>query len=1154
MRLNRLDLTRYGKFTNRSIDFGAPTPGKPDLHIVYGPNEAGKSTALAAFLDLLFGIETRSRYNFLHPHNTMRIDGLLEIGGATHELARVKRSRDTLLDGSGAPIAEALLAGQLGGIDRDSYRAMFSLDDDTLEQGGESILASKGDLGQLLFSASAGLADLSRSLAGLRGEADAIYRFHAHGTELAAYKRRLAELKDERDKIDTAASRYAALTEARDRAHEQYEAVIKARSEILSRMNAIRCLINALPRLSTLFSLREQMQPLADLPAAPADWHNLLPTLRDESITLAERGKALNQEQAELEVALQNIVVDDAVCALAGQLDRLNDLHARYVTAEKDIPARKLEVRAAETRIAGILGRIGRIAEQDPRCLLLDATITGRLQDLIAQQSGIETAHAAAERELREAGGRLQEAEALLSTAAPNTADPLLEPARLVTLAGVMTAVQNSDSAVRGRNAERSKRMQQDLLAERLLSLHPWQGDAEQLASLAVPEDAELDLWQAELNAAESQHVRWGQEREKAKQNAARLAAERDAIVRSAGVATNQQAGLVRAEREAAWAEHRRTLDLASADAFEAAMRQDDIVVNGLLRHEAEVTRLRQAEEALALADADALHAQDEYDKARLRLNHIERRISERTEPFLPGATPSLLRAWLGRRTKALEARGALQQAERDLKDAVSDGAELRGQLTGALVAAGVPIEPAATLEDLYGIARAVLDRQAALQVKRDAVQERRRELATRERQWQAAAKRLDDWQSAWAAACQRCWLSEAGTVPSGGVVREILAALAELRPSLEQRASLVDRIEDMETDRNDFAAEAMTVASALGWADTAECPLVMFRKITQRIDETRTALTLRSNKQRELEAVRARQRKHAEAQATHAARSREMLDYFDVGSLAGVGVKLADVARRADLRQQADAATRDILEALHSPSIEMAEQQLANADRAALEAELAALEARFADQDQRTHALYAEYTRACDELERVGGDDAVARIDEQRRTVLLEVEDRAAQYLRLRAGIIAAEHALRAYRQQHRSAMMTQASEAFRTISRGAYSGLSSQPKKDMEDVLIAIGADGSSKEAAELSKGTRFQLYLALRYAGYYEFARLRPPVPFIADDILETFDDDRAEQALRLLAKIGEVGQAIYLTHHRHLCEIGRQVCPEVHLHRL
>lgn len=55
MRLKRLDLTRYGNFTGRSIDFGEKPQGQPDLHIVYGPNEAGKSTALAAFLDLLFG-------------------------------------------------------------------------------------------------------------------------------------------------------------------------------------------------------------------------------------------------------------------------------------------------------------------------------------------------------------------------------------------------------------------------------------------------------------------------------------------------------------------------------------------------------------------------------------------------------------------------------------------------------------------------------------------------------------------------------------------------------------------------------------------------------------------------------------------------------------------------------------------------------------------------------------------------------------------------------------------------------------------------------------------------------------------------------------------------------------------------------------------
>jgi uncharacterized protein YhaN len=65
MRLSRLNLTRYGKFTGFFVDFGAKAPGKPDFHVIFGPNEAGKTTTLTAYLDLLFGIEKNSSYNFI---------------------------------------------------------------------------------------------------------------------------------------------------------------------------------------------------------------------------------------------------------------------------------------------------------------------------------------------------------------------------------------------------------------------------------------------------------------------------------------------------------------------------------------------------------------------------------------------------------------------------------------------------------------------------------------------------------------------------------------------------------------------------------------------------------------------------------------------------------------------------------------------------------------------------------------------------------------------------------------------------------------------------------------------------------------------------------------------------------------------------------
>jgi len=99
-----------------------------------------------------------------------------------------------------------------------------------------------------------------------------------------------------------------------------------------------------------------------------------------------------------------------------------------------------------------------------------------------------------------------------------------------------------------------------------------------------------------------------------------------------------------------------------------------------------------------------------------------------------------------------------------------------------------------------------------------------------------------------------------------------------------------------------------------------------------------------------------------------------------------------------------------------------------------------------------------------------------------------------------------------------------------------------------------VTVDAGGGSKLASELSTGTRFQLYLALRIAGYREFTAIHPSVPFIADDILETFDNDRTSETLRLLSDLAHVGQVICFTHHTHVCDLARDVAPSVQIHTL
>jgi uncharacterized protein YhaN len=282
-------------------------------------------------------------------------------------------------------------------------------------------------------------------------------------------------------------------------------------------------------------------------------------------------------------------------------------------------------------------------------------------------------------------------------------------------------------------------------------------------------------------------------------------------------------------------------------------------------------------------------------------------------------------------------------------------------------------------------------------------------------------------------------------------------------------------------------------------------------------------------------------------------AQASQMMDHFGVASLMEVDARLRALARKSDLEARSIQVRDELLEGMQVETIEQAETILEKIDRALLEAEMIVLKSRFEDEDARSRDLFSARNRADDKISAVGGDAAVAILEARRRTVLLTIEDRALAYLRLKLGTAAADRALRAYRDRHRSSMMTRASESFALISRGAYSELVTQPSNGSE-LLIAKGSDGGSKIASELSKGTRFQLYLALRVAGYHEFARAQVPPPFFADDIMETFDDFRAEEAFRLLAGMAATGQVVYFTHHRHLCEIATAVEPTAIVHDL
>lgn len=1158
MRLRRLDLTRYGKFTDYSIDFGERVSDKPDLHIVYGLNEAGKSTSLSAYLDLLFGIEERTRYGFLHQGKAMEVGGCLEFGGEAHEFKRVKQRANSLLDAQGQPVNEAVLSVPLAGLTRDAYRMMFSLDDQTLEDGGNAILESRGDLGELLFSASAGLAGTSGVLEKTMEEALSIFRKRASSTTIAGLKRRMAEIKARRDEIDTQASAYASLKAELQRAEAAYEEVTREIGTARTRQEQIARMLRAHPLAGDYRRLEENLAAYADVPRPPAEWSHALPELIDAEARLQTRRAGLDQREARIRDEIDALTVDERLLELDHRIERLSEAAARYTTAEEDLPKRKSQLSEQKIRVDLILTALGKRDVDDAITLVIPAATIGMLRDLLAEKNGIDVALRAAEKEFENGEQVLEDAQAELKGL---EAGGVLDAITVARLQASLLRIRQGDLAAELRLAERSLAEKVRAYEEAVGALQPWTGTGDEVKAIRLPDAARLEAWRS---TADSLQKRRAAALDRKRELETRLAEDKARIeaLRSAGsVIGDEEASALMAQRNDAWTKHLEALDRETAVHFEQRMHAVDEAADARLKASKELEELRALTAASAVTSAaiqrqDALLSEADEELAQLRAEIVAE--APAALPLPSEALIAVLLAtferWSRDHAKAVAAWDALQAAQRAADDARAAAEAEREALSGALENAGMEASGLA-LSELVQAAENLISAHTAAHTKRVTIEKQvadlTRNLASRQRELDQARATSEEWQRRWKSALDQTWF--AGMDEAPGAVRELLDALTELPVALKEFAGTQHRIDAMEADRAEFVNAVSDICDALGEPFDQSRPVDAARALIRGRDEARQTKERREEKLAELAAVADEREVLGQQIALHEARRNEMTSFFDVESITELRQALELAGQRDRLVEERDRLARQIIAEAQEETLEAALSAIADVDLAELQREQAELAVRIENLDERAKTLFADRTRAQDRLDAIGGDDTVARIDAERRTILLEMEEQALRYLRLRSGSMIAEHAIRAYRDRHRSAMMNRASEAFRQMTRGEYTGLATRPEKDRE-TLIGLSARGGSKLAMDMSKGTRFQLYLALRLAGYEEFAAARPSVPFVADDIMETFDEPRSEEVLRLFGQMSQVGQVIYLTHHRHLCDLAAKVVPGVKIHEI
>jgi uncharacterized protein YhaN len=133
-------------------------------------------------------------------------------------------------------------------------------------------------------------------------------------------------------------------------------------------------------------------------------------------------------------------------------------------------------------------------------------------------------------------------------------------------------------------------------------------------------------------------------------------------------------------------------------------------------------------------------------------------------------------------------------------------------------------------------------------------------------------------------------------------------------------------------------------------------------------------------------------------------------------------------------------------------------------------------------------------------------------------------------------------------------SVLLSRIAELFSTITGGTYARIEVDDPGDGSAGLMAVhrAFPDERKAVADLSEGERDQLFLALRLAAIEDHVATAQPLPFVCDDILQTFDDERAVAAMRALVQLSESVQVILLSHHRHLAVLGERLAPDrIHL---
>ncbi|MDB5642299.1 MAG: hypothetical protein JWN07_1616 [Hyphomicrobiales bacterium] len=1144
MRLTRLDLLCYGAFENRSASL------RPDarLHVVYGANEAGKSTTLSAVRDLFFGFPARTTQDFRFKQTDLRVGGeLLSRNGASLSFVRRKGTKNTLLDVAGAPLPDDALAPFLGQMSRDIFSAAFGLDAECLRKGADELLQTRGEVGSSLMAAASGLRGLATLRKQLDDSADGIFTANKSQT------RRFYQARDRFDLAKKAigdselrAGAWKKLADAIATNGARVDDLRNALRKVRAERTRIGRQKSLAPLLRRIDAQQTQIDLDADLPRVPAGF------IAEFDAALAASAKAaelIRRQTAALDdstQALAAIAVDGGVLERAAEIDALVQRVSQFLKNNVDLPRVVSEHDGAQAD----LDRHARLLGLADAQAVVDAQPTqpalARVRDLAQQGQALTQEKAGFAYSLRSEFDLLEQLDALRAQQ-PALADPAPLQEKLAALGNVEAFV-----AARTQAAQALRRDEEALRQEAAALAIPVDNLAG-LAGFAFPSPETIADFARRLDenatAERDALVRLRDAEQDAQAAQLRIAS----LSEGGEVPTQERIAAARAARDVEWAHLRASLfDApealsgaalpASVARFEVAGAQADLLADAAARDASRVADFAAQSAALdrhvgRAADAEASRLDLQTARAAL-----EQAWTSLWSPagILPLA-PAAMQAWRTAARALLERQARLSGLRAEIVDADAELARLATPLALIAAEAGLPAMDIDAARQSARIAVRLRETAGAWEEARGLA--RRREdlefrIAKLQRDLASHTRALDEWEGRW-----RASLPAIGLSADTGIV-EALAAIDvwKLAPQfIEKRDDLARRVAGLRRDIVAFEADAHALVAVLAPDLVGLPPATGVAQLRERLDAARRECARRDEVAKRKHACEADVRSAARvadgARATLAKLATQLPAGADPADL------LQRLKRRAQLCDALDDWRRQLAEQANGVAEDAIRAELADFDPDRAEADFLALSMDEERLTQESQEAYAELKRAEQQVAEQQAGFGSETAWQQRMNAEAELQEAAREWLVLRLASAMLNDALERHRATRQDPLMQRASALFAELTGGAFSGIAQSFDDSDAAVLQGARASGECVGMEGLSEGTRDQLYLALRLAYVEDFATRAEPSPFIADDLFTSFDDARTLHGLRTLAATGVHLQCILFTHHRHVVDLAR-----------